>query len=67
MEEYEKAIKKYNEEATKIMNEYKAILAAYNSNDTVYDKGTVGMLAYSSAGMVNCQFSNAWLWVLDQE
>ncbi len=64
MEEYLDVYEKYNEEVSKIYADYNAILAAYSSNNTVYDEGTVGMLAYSISGKVNCQFNNAWLWVM---
>ncbi|MBN1538216.1 MAG: hypothetical protein JW908_15870 [Anaerolineales bacterium] len=66
MEEYREVYENYKEEVSKIYADYDAIISAYSSNDSVYDEGTVGMLAYSTAGNVNCQFSNAWLWVLDQ-
>ena len=30
------------------------------------EQGLVGMLAYSYSGYMTCQFSNAWLWMIDQ-
>lgn len=65
IEEYRKAYKKYTEEEAKVYADYNAIMTAYLSNDTVYDEGTVGLLAYSISGLVNCQFSNAFLWMLE--
>ena len=65
LEEYRKEYEKYKEEESKIYADYNAILTAYSSNNTVFDQGTVGLLAYSTSGLVNCQFSNAWLWYLE--
>jgi hypothetical protein len=62
LEEYRVAYEKYTEEASKIYADYDAIINAYSLNNTVYEQGTVGLLAYSTSGKVNCHFSNAWLW-----
>jgi hypothetical protein len=63
MEEYQEVYEKYTEEISKVYADYNAIISAYSLNNTVYDEGTVGMLAYSTSGKVNCHFTNAWLWV----
>lgn len=65
MEEYREVYKKYKEEAAKVYTDYNAIMTAYLSNDTLYDEGTVGLLAYSISGNVNCRFSNGFLWMLE--
>jgi len=67
MEEYREAYTKYKEEAAKVYADYNAIMTAYLSNNTVYDNGTVGLLAYSISGNVNCRFSNGYLWMLEEE
>lgn len=62
--EYQDVIQKYNEEASKIKAEHNAILGTYHLMEGVYEEGFVGMLAYAAAGYANCQFNNAWLWVI---
>jgi len=64
LEEYQEDISKYDEQVTKITKEHAAVLNAYRSMEGVYEEGFVGLLAYSSAGYSNCEFNNAWLWVI---
>lgn len=64
MEEYKDELAKYNERVSKLMNEHNAILNAYEMMDGTFDEGLVEFLAYSSSGSANCQFNNAWLWVI---
>lgn len=64
LEEYNDEMEKYNEQVSKLMNEHNAILNAYSLMEGTFDEGFVEMLAYSSSGSANCQFNNAWLWVI---
>ncbi len=63
MEEYRKEYEKYTEDVSKVYADYNAIISAYSLNNTVYDQGAIGMLAYATSGKVDCHFTNAWLWV----
>ncbi len=62
--EYQDDIAKYNEQVSKLMTEHNAILNAYSAMEGTFDEGFVEMLAYSSSGYANCQFNNAWMWVI---
>ncbi len=64
MDDYRDDLKKYDEKVSKVKAEHAAILKTYASQKSVYEEGFVGMLVYSYSGYVNCQFNNAWLWVI---
>ncbi|MBN1538215.1 MAG: hypothetical protein JW908_15865 [Anaerolineales bacterium] len=63
--EYKEDMDKYDEMSSKILAEHNAILNAYDQMQGVYEEGFVGLLAYASSGYSNCQFTNAWLWVIE--
>ena len=46
--------------------DYAARQRAYNSADTVFERGFMALVALSESGRTtNCKFDNAWLFLID--
>jgi hypothetical protein len=62
---YDAAVAAYNQLTNLIKRYHTAAVRAFNSNDAVYEQGLVGMFAFAYSGYINCDYDNAWLWVID--
>jgi hypothetical protein len=63
---YEAALQVYNQLVNMIKRYHTGAVKAYSQGNAIFEQGLVGMLAYSYSGYMTCQFSNAWLWMIDQ-
>ena len=63
---YEAALQVYNQLVNMIKRYHTRAVQAYSQGNAIFEQGFVGMLAYSYSGYMTCQFSNTWLWMIDQ-
>ena len=63
---YEAAVGVYNQLVNMIKRYHTQAIQAYSQDKAIFEQGLVGMLAYAYSGYMTCQFSNTWLWMIDQ-
>jgi hypothetical protein len=49
-----------------MQSNYQIALKNYKTREAIFGEGFVGMIALSESGLTHCQFSDAWLWHIDQ-
>jgi len=64
MAAYAKAQTEYQTVVNQIRSQYAARLKAYRTADKVFKRGLVAMVALAESGRTQCQFDNAWLWLI---
>ncbi len=62
---YEVQYAAYKQLYNLIKRYHDAAVKAFNQNDAVYEQGLVGMFAFAYSGYAQCDYDNAWLWMID--
>lgn len=66
MKNYQSQIKEYQEIVDQTQANYNLAQSNYQSRPAVFSDGFLGFIALSESGRTVCQFSNAWLWLLNK-
>ncbi len=66
MAAYTAAQAEYQTVVNQIQAQYAARLKAYRSADKEFERGLVAMVALAESGHTQCQFNNAWLWLIEE-
>ena len=62
--QYDAAVAVYNQLKNLINRYHSSAVKLFKNNDAVYEQGLVGMFAFAYSGYITCDYSNAWLWML---
>jgi hypothetical protein len=62
---YEAALQDYQETLATVKESYAAALKNFDP-EKILTEGFAGLVGLSSSGRLNCKFSNAWLWVIEE-
>lgn len=62
---YQQQQAEYEAVVAQIRGNYRARQEAFESADTVFDRGFIAMVALNESGKTICQFDSAWLWLID--
>lgn len=63
---YQNEMKEYQDIVNQSNQDYSLALSNHAARPAIFTDGFLGFLALSESGRTSCQFSNAWLWVLDK-
>ena len=66
MAAYTAARAEYQTVVNQIQAQYAARLKAYQTSDKEFERGLVAMVALAESGRTQCQFDNAWLWLIEE-
>lgn len=66
LQDYQNKVKEYKDLVDEMQSNYQIALKNYNPREAIFGEGFVGMIALSESGLTHCQFSDAWLWHIDQ-
>ena len=64
--EFDGAMAAHGDLVTRITNNYNPGLAIIQAETPYFERGFVALVALSESGTTNCEFNNAWLWVIDK-
>jgi hypothetical protein len=64
MQKYQDDLEAHQELVTEMQSNYLSRLNTYDGEVPLFEKGFVAMTALSESGRTECQFDNAWLWLL---
>ena len=63
---FDKEFSAHGNLVTRISNNYKPNLAIIQAETPYFERGFVALVALSESGETNCEFNNAWLWIIDK-
>lgn len=66
VKQYQSQIKEYQDIVDQTQLNYNLALGNFESKPAIFSDGFLGFLALSESGRTVCQFSDAWLWILDK-
>jgi len=66
MAAYTKAQAEYQTVVNQMRAQYAARVKAYRMADKTFERGLVAMVALAESGRTQCQFENAWLWLIKE-
>ena len=64
--EYQNELSEYDDLVSQMQNRYRQNQAIYQPETPFYDRGFVALVALSESGRTVCEFSNAWLWIIEE-
>ncbi|MBN1668866.1 MAG: hypothetical protein JW862_17370 [Anaerolineales bacterium] len=65
-QEYEQALADYEELIEQIERNLDTATRNFETKDAIFLDGFTGMLVLSESGYVRCDFSDAWLWIIEE-
>lgn len=66
VQEYEDQIRQYADSINQITSQLNEAKVNFSSGKAVYTDGLLGFLGVSQSGQMRCEFSNAWLFILNK-
>jgi hypothetical protein len=63
---FDQEVSKHEALVASIQSNFKPNLAVVQSETPYFERGFVAMVALNESGTTNCQFNNAWLWIVDK-
>jgi len=64
---YNAQLAEYEDLVAEMSETYNIASFNFEEKEAVFEQGFLGMLAISESGRTRCEFSNAWLWLIDKE
>lgn len=65
MNKYQNELKEYQDIVNQSNQDYSLAMSNHAARPAIFTDGFLGFLALSESGRTSCQFSNAWLWILE--
>lgn len=65
MAKFDKELAKHDDLVAGIQGNFNPSLAIIQSETPYFERGFVAMVGLNESGTTNCQFNNAWLWIVD--
>jgi len=62
---YMDQLKDYQDMVSQVRTNYQIALQNYKTTEAIFEEGFVAMIALSESGRTNCQFTDAWLWLIE--
>lgn len=62
--QYMNQLKEYQDMVSQVQSNYQIALQNYKKTEAIFEEGFVAMIALSESGRTNCQFTDAWLWLM---
>lgn len=66
MNKYQKKLEEYEDLVSQVNTNYQIALGNYQNQEAIFDEGFVAMIAASESGHTVCEFTNAWLWLIEE-
>jgi len=63
---YQNELKEYQDMVNQSNQDYSLAMSNHAARPAIFTDGFLGFIALSESGRTSCQFSDAWLWILDK-
>lgn len=63
---YEQQMKEYQDLLDQIEENFSTASMNFEQKEAIFDQGFVAMIAISESGHTRCEFSDAWLWLINE-
>ena len=64
---YNAQMAEYEDLVAEMSETYNIASFNFEEKEAIFEQGFLGMLAISESGRTRCEFSDAWLWLIDKE
>lgn len=64
--DYQDEVGEYDNMVAQMQDRYRQNQAIYQPETPYYDRGFVALVALSESGRTVCEFTNAWLWIIEE-
>jgi hypothetical protein len=65
--QYNVQLEEYEDLLTKIQDNFNTASINFEEKEAIFENGFLGMVAISESGHTRCDFSDAWMWLLESE
>jgi hypothetical protein len=63
---YEAQLREYQDMLEQMENNFETASLNFEEKEAIFDEGFVAMIAISESGLTRCEFSDAWLWLINE-